>query len=661
MTSDAVSPNNTLSNAIPGETSLQAIKRLFAAEDDQFVQAVRQEPPFPALQNRQEIDSLAEFVDLWKTDSRPWARAQIRRYLGQPWNCPGHNVVIKRLFKHAEEQQDDQLMADFLVALDTHPRHPESDLPTQADRFYEPAGRPQRLLLGPPLRLTPQLYDTQQGGWWQKRFPPERILQLANPGPLFSAKTTRYLRRRAWRYFRHLGYRRPADYIPAVCQALIAYRDEHLQSGEELLVTWGLVQICFSESHVLVPVITDFRLRPGQTLQQLAPAPRFSHLWKQPQAVEQLSGLVSQANSHLVRAWAIGLLQQLPNSVLNELPLETVISWVSHSEATLAEFGRRLLEERADLAQLTPHIWLNLLKTCRPTVLAAVCELVGKHLSLEALTFDQCLHLACQPATPVARLGMKLLKKWPLQVDQRDRLVVLAEARCPVVAGELTSWALSQLTADRSDRLDGLCEFFDSLLLETRTAAWEWLTRAQSQGQVSCDPRLLSRLVETPFEDLRLKLVDALQNQLNEQVGHQRSHDSAESIPQGSRPEPSFPADPFPADPFPADPFPADPFPGAEELLPVWSSVLLGVVRGGRQKLRAIRQLGRALSGDLSQAECLLPVLAVAVRSIRGPEAAVGLSTVVELAHRHPQLAGPIRQALPELELPELELPEVSP
>ncbi len=83
----------------------------------------------------------------------------------------------------------------------------------------------------------------------------------------------------------------------------------------------------------------------------------------------------------------------------------------------------------------------------------------------------------------------------------------------------------------------------------------------------------------------------------------------------------------------------------------MWSSVLLGIHRGGRKKLIALRQISRAAVDDPAQAEVLLPVLAVAIRSVRPPEARAGLAAVVTLVEARPELAEQVALRLPELQL----------
>ena len=77
--------------------------------------------------------------------------------------------------------------------------------------------------------------------------------------------------------------------------------------------------------------------------------------------------------------------------------------------------------------------------------------------------------------------------------------------------------------------------------------------------------------------------------------------------------------------------------------------MLLGVHRGGRQKIKATQQVARKLADDPAQAEKLLPVLVVAVRSVRGAEFRAGLAAVVAAVEARPELGPLVRQHLPEL------------
>src|SRR5689334_1773545 len=81
----------------------------FANENDLFLDTLRKV---------NQPKSIAALVDRWKKDPRPWSRRQILAYLAQPLASPGHQPVVKRFFKHAEEAGDHELMAAFLVVFD---------------------------------------------------------------------------------------------------------------------------------------------------------------------------------------------------------------------------------------------------------------------------------------------------------------------------------------------------------------------------------------------------------------------------------------------------------------------------------------------------------------------------------------------------------------
>jgi len=79
--------------------------------------------------------------------------------------------------------------------------------------------------------------------------------------------------------------------------------------------------------------------------------------------------------------------------------------------------------------------------------------------------------------------------------------------------------------------------------------------------------------------------------------------------------------------------------------------VLLGVQRGGRAKLKALRQISQRIGQHPDEAERLFPVLAVAIRSVRLPEARAGLSGILSAVTARPELEPALIRWLPELRL----------
>src|SRR4051794_24955914 len=82
---------------------------LLEAGDPAFVDAIR------AVND---ADALAGFAATWSNDARPASRKLLFDYLDRPLNAFRHEGLIKRLFKRAEAEGDDPVMARFLVLFD---------------------------------------------------------------------------------------------------------------------------------------------------------------------------------------------------------------------------------------------------------------------------------------------------------------------------------------------------------------------------------------------------------------------------------------------------------------------------------------------------------------------------------------------------------------
>ncbi|HEX5398461.1 MAG TPA: hypothetical protein VFY06_05370, partial [Verrucomicrobiae bacterium] len=382
--------------------------------------------------------------------------------------------------------------------------------------------------------------------------------------------------------------------------------DVDLQRGENILDSWALLHMCFGEHDALEFGATHIQLKDGRSLGELTPAPMFADAWKKPESAPMLLTLVVRARARLVRIWATQLFQR--EHATFPVSLETILALLEHEEAEVQQFGAKLLESSSSLATLPVESWLKLLQTKNDEALQRICDSFAKHVSGDRLNLAQCVELASVRPVPVAWLGQRYLKERIISSSvDRSQITELANAKCSAVAAELAAWALGILGKDYS--CDQVIRFFDSNLAETRIAAWDWLLK-DSPGLT--DATLWSRLAETPHDDLRLRVIDFLQR-------------------------------------------PAK-LPGtdANQLENIWRSVLLGVHRGGRQKAKAVQQIARAIIENPASVNSLLPVLAVAARSVRGPEARAGLAAIVGVVEVQPQLAETVRRLLPELKLAEV-------
>ncbi len=222
-----------------GSASSLVLDAAFDAEDPRFVEFLREV---------EEPKRLAAIVDRWKRDPRPWARAQQLAYLDLPFDRRGHEVVVKRLFKEAEERGDDEILGACMAAFDRLVRR-RFVKQWRRDRATSQTVREEVLVLPrdrmPPVGKTRKHVNPRDGSRMDTA---ERIPKNAR---LFTQATRRHLRRRAWRHFRRMGFQRPDAYVGAVAAALRLATDYDVAPPGALLECWGLLHACFGRHDAL--------------------------------------------------------------------------------------------------------------------------------------------------------------------------------------------------------------------------------------------------------------------------------------------------------------------------------------------------------------------------------------------------------------------------
>jgi hypothetical protein len=573
----------------------------FAAADDRFLDLVR------SVSTPQYLAGLA---DRWKKDPRPWARRQIFEYLALPLDPPGHHPVVKRLFKQAEADGDDELMAAFMVAFDRLVRRQRRmkyrwDRQTRQSWQEEELFTPRNQIMPPPK---PREVRNPRTG---ERISVQPAPRVPKGGRLFSYATRGYLRRRVWRYFRRMGFQRPADYPRRVAAALAMYTDEDVARGENILDNWSLAHAAFRRSPVLQFLRRRVEVAEGRSLGGLIAAPPFEELWKKPESNDVLLKLVTQAKSRLVRVWAMQMLHRDHAAAMQAIAAEQLLELLDSPDEEVQQFGAGLLESLTTVDAWPVDTWLRLLETKSVTALATICQTMERRVRPDRLDLAQCVALACARATPVARLGLTWLSGRPIaSPSDRSIVVRLGDALCEAVGAEVAAFGLLHAGAPNVYRADDAVAFFDSRNPQVRSGAWEWLT-PQSAGYT--DAALWSRLLESPYDDVRLRLIEELSKR-----SRVTTTPSALS---------------------------------RQDLSVVWTTVLLGVHRGGRQKLQALRQISQAIADEPQRAESLIPVLAVAIRSVRPPEARAGLTAILSAVTARPELEAELARWIPELRL----------
>jgi hypothetical protein len=564
---------------------------MFQSGAAEFVDAVRQSVNTTAL---------APFAETWYTDTRVEARRLLFAYLERPFNSPRHEPLVKRLFKFADNAGDDAAMARFLAGFDrtVRRRRVTKQRYNYRRREYE---QYEHVAAIPGTELARD--DRSYAGPW---FAQNRERFTAGKW-LFSVPTRNYLRRRAWRYFRKLGRNHPDRYIPAVCTALKLYTDTDVPDGLSLLDNWGLVHILFHHSPTILAQPTGWILAPNASLSRLQPDPMFRKLWLR--SPEPIFDLLVNAKCRPVSMWAMQMLRKHFPDRLAKLPLDDLLDWIVSPNTVLNELALEALEARGGLENVTIEQWLRLTDEARPELLDRICDIVARSVKPEKVSFADAVKLAMQRPVPLARLGFTFLQsKKPRTPEETTAVFGLRNAEAEPLRADMVRWA-TRVLSERTD-FDPLwvLEFLDSRFDEVREIGWEWLqTDARARDAVL----VWQRLLESPYDNIRLRLVVMLEERVKEPAG------LAKFSPDRVR---------F-----------------------LWATVLLNVHRGSRAKPFVVRQIMDRLSAHPDEAHDLLPMIAVALRSVRGPEFRAGLTGIASFVAKNPT-----RQPLVEAVFPEL-------
>jgi hypothetical protein len=380
-----------------------------------------------------------------------------------------------------------------------------------------------------------------------------------------------------------------------------------------LLDNWGLMHILFHRCPALAAKAHGWVLAEGHTLAELAPALMYDKLWQA--APRTLFDVLKEARCRPVRQWAIRLLRRDHASFLAGLPLEELLALLGHEDADVVALAAESLRGVRGLDTLGLDTWLRLLETPNPDALEILCELMTTHLRPDKVTLEQAVWLARRRPLPIARLGFAWLRaKTPANASDCRALLGLVEAEAEPLRAEMVRWARGLLSQSSHFQADWVLEYLDSRHAEVRAEGWAWF-RDEPRARDNVD--LWKRLLESPYDDVRLLLVADLEDRVARQ-----DHAFTEEAN-------------------------LDP----EMIRFLWASVLLNIHRGSRIKPLVVSQMIRRLERQPNEAAALLPIVSIALRSIRGPEWRAGLTGVVQLVERNAALAEPVRQAFPELKM----------
>jgi hypothetical protein len=330
--------------------------------------------------------------------------------------------------------------------------------------------------------------------------------------------------------------------------------------------------------------------------------------------------MLDLASCRPVRQWSMGMLREHHAKALSQTSLDRLLRWIRSEDAELARFGAELFSQSNLLGSVQPKTWLQLIHQANPDVLDIVCRLVMKTLTADNVSLREAMELACSRSVPLAELGMAWLESMQPHSDQdfQDLLLSL-DAESEHIRPKLVDQVRRKLDRVASKRSQWILEYLDSRFPDVRDVGWTWL---QERTEVARDYHLWQRLIETPYDDLRLKVIELLQY---------------ESIPTHSKAGQSMLID-------------------AKRLSPegirfLWATALLNIHRGGKQKPGVVKAMIGRLHAHREEANDLLPILAVALRSIRTTEWQAGLAGIVTWIEKNPDVSDMVQAHFPELNL----------
>jgi hypothetical protein len=436
----------------------------------------------------------------------------------------------------------------------------------------------------------------------------EQNFQKDEPKSLrFSRATRQYLERRAYRYFRRKAYREPAAYVRGILLALPHYRDEALVTPAQLLDAWGLVNALYGDVDALRRDPRGMALEHGASLADLVPMPRWPDAWKKGIHFDAMFAILAQGKSRTVRAWLARWLRAHHALRLAALDYAQVKPLLVSPHDEVQMLGGELFAKLEGLEKLTIAEWLELLAIENLDVVTAIATVIEKHVSPARLTLEQAVSLACAKTAPVARLGLAWARGKKIETDA-DLVAIAKITRAGVatVRDEGTQWAAAIVTSHPAARPEHLRDLADAPHADARAHALV----AVAETPKLATPTLWFALTESPYPDVRDVVIDNAKKWRDEAAPKTLRH--------------------------------------------VWTSAMLSVHRGATAKQRVPKQIAERIASHPAEAEELLPILRVALRSVRPAERGAALAALARVLTSNAELRALAQRLVPELTVTEL-------
>jgi len=428
---------------------------------------------------------LAAFAKRWAEDLRPWAREQLFGYVDDGCDRRNHRPLVKRLFKHAERSEDDELMAAFLVAFDRMVKHHlvEQRSWNWRDRRYE-------------TRKVPM----------SAHYPSLQWLDKKTKIPRFTRETRDHLRRRALRYFRRMAYREPERFRRGVSMAFRRYRQEHLARPEQLIDARNLIQLLFHGDRTFRWNARRVYVRWTAKIGDARVAPMAPHAWVE--CFDEVLALVRDVDARVIRRAMIEWAEQTYPEHLAAMTVSELQPLLTSEHPEVQSFAVARLEGASGVESLAIADWLRLLSTQNAETLDIVLRLLRAHVTPDRLDLEDLLGLAKRAEQPVADLGLEFLRMQHSDPDDETLLALMSlrDAKAEKVRASAASW-LCELLRERGT-VDMVRELVDARHPDVRDAAYALLEGDRFRDATP----LWQALAESPYPDARALLVTHLES-----------------------------------------------------------------------------------------------------------------------------------------------------
>ena len=214
--------------------------------------------------------------------------------------------------------------------------------------------------------------------------------------------------------------------------------------------------------------------------------------------------LLREARCRPVRQWAIQWLRRDPGKLGHVASLEEWLGLLFHDDSEVAALAAELLRDYAGFGSVERRTLAEFAGNAECFAREVLCELIVAHVRPERVSLEEGVRLACSRPLPLARLGFSWLQsKRPESAAECETLLRLAAAEAEPVRPEMIRWARGVLSALPHFQPQWLLAFLDSRHPDVRGEGWNWV---ETEPRVREDVTLWQRLLESPYDDVRLRL-----------------------------------------------------------------------------------------------------------------------------------------------------------